>query len=152
MKIWYPEDGVPPDPGWWAPLMRFGLATARDGLPALDPDEFMFMGRIVRSGRPDLWLYKHIYSRRYANLDDRGTPYRYIPPKDVLRSTSNGRYVLHKDRRSAWWQLELLEFSPALGPDRSAAVDDDDNDDGGPPPDWDDRWDGDWPADDAPAA
>jgi hypothetical protein len=142
MQFWYPEDDAPPDPGWWAPLMLFGLAMAREGLPALDPDEFMLMGRIVRSGRPDLWLYKHIYSRRYANLDDRGTPYRYIPPKDVLRSKSDGRYVLHKDPRSAWWQLDLLDFSPALRGDRSGAPCDE------PPADWHD----DWPADELPAA
>ena len=28
------------------------------------------MGRVVRNGRSDLWLFKHIFSRRYANGDD----------------------------------------------------------------------------------
>lgn len=121
MGFWYPDDDAPIDPNWWAPLMRFGLAAARDGLPALDPEEFMFMGRIVRKGRPDLWLFKHIFSRRYANLDEYGEPYRYIPPKDVLNSKSDGRYVT-QDRRSAWWHLDLIDFSPALEPDRPNEV------------------------------
>lgn len=37
MDFWYPDDDAPIDPNWWAPLMRFGLAAARDGLPALHP-------------------------------------------------------------------------------------------------------------------
>ena len=40
VDFWYPDDDAPIDPAWWAPLMRFGLAMARDGLPALDPEEF----------------------------------------------------------------------------------------------------------------
>jgi len=62
MEFWHPDDGASPDPAWWAALMRFGLAMARDG--------------------------------------------------------SHGRYV-PQDRRSAWWHLDLIDFSPALQPDRS---------------------------------
>jgi hypothetical protein len=140
VDFWYPDDDAPIDPNWWAPLMRFGLAAARDGLPALDPEEFMLMGRIVRNGRPDLWLFKHIFSRRYANLDVYGEPYRYIPPKDVLRSKSDGRYVT-QDHRSAWCHLDLLDCSPALQPDRSEEVCEDSSAD-----------DADWPFDDLSAA
>jgi len=141
MDFWYPDDGAKPDPAWWAPLMRFGLAMAREGLPALDPDEFMFMGRIVRKGRPDIWLFKHVYSRRHANLDECGGAYRYIPPKDVLNSKSDGRYVA-LDARSAWWRLDLIDFSPALRPDPADHVPDE-------PPATDD-WG--WPSDDVSAA
>ena len=132
MEMWYPDDDAPIDPNWWAPLMRLGLAAARDGLPALDPEEFMFMGRVVRKGRPDIWLFKHIYSRRYANVDECGEPYRYIPPKDVLHSKSDGRYVT-QDRRSAWWNLDLIDYSPAVQatlpePDLEESFDDEDDD------------------------
>ena len=48
MDVWFPEDDAPADPGWWAPLMRFGLAMARADLPAIDPDAFMLMGQIDR--------------------------------------------------------------------------------------------------------
>ena len=141
MDFSYPDDDAPIDPNWWGPLMRFGLAAARDGLPALDPEEFMFMGRVVRKGRPDLWLFKHIYSRRYANLTDVGQAYRYVPPRDVLRSKSDGRYV-KQDGRSAWWHLDLIDFSPALRPDPSNEPPDDE-----PLIDEDD-----WPSDDLSAA
>jgi len=68
-------------------------------------------------GAPDaFWV-----GRRYANLDENGDPYRYIPPKDVLNSKSDGRYVT-QDRRSAWWDLDLIDFSPALRPDYSETV------------------------------
>ena len=120
MELWYPDEDAPVDMGWWAPLMRFGLAMARADLPAIDPDDFMLMGRIERKDRPRLWLYKHIHTRRYVNLADDGTPYRYIPPKN-WSSRSPGRYVLHRHPRAAWWQLDLLSLR-------------DDNDDFAEPP------------------
>jgi hypothetical protein len=61
---------APPD---WAPLERLaGLCRERSDLPAVDPDQFMYMGRAVRRGRPPVMLYKHIWTRRYLNLDHLG--------------------------------------------------------------------------------
>jgi hypothetical protein len=109
MDLWYPEDDAPVDMGWWAPLMRFGLAMARADLPAIDPDDFMFMGRIDRKGRPRIWLYKHIDTRRYVNVADDGTPYDYVAPKN-WNSRYEGRYVLHRDPKNAWRRLNLLSL------------------------------------------
>jgi hypothetical protein len=113
MDLWYPDDDIPSDMGWWTPLLRFGLAMARAGLPAINPNDYMLMGRIDRKGRPRIWLYKHIDTRRYVNVADDGTPYRYIPPKD-WNSRYEGRYVLHRNPKTAWWHLGLWTLREEL--------------------------------------
>ena len=119
MDFWCPDDDAPTEPAWWAPLLRFGLAMARAGLPALDPDEFVLMGRLVRRG-PDLWLYQNRHSRRYATLDERGVPYRYVPPKSA--GTGAGRHLAYEDPTDAWWHLDLRSLGPSLrAAPRSAA-------------------------------
>ena len=37
-------------------------------------DDFMWMGKLHRKGRPDLILHKHYLTRRYLNLDATATP------------------------------------------------------------------------------
>jgi hypothetical protein len=61
----------------WAPLEQLcRLCRASPKLPPLDPGEFMYMGRVGAARRPPIHLYKHVYSRRYLNLDDAGHAFR----------------------------------------------------------------------------
>lgn len=71
-----------------------------------DRSDFMLMGKIVRRPRPDVYLHKHRYTRRYINLDQAGHAYRYIAPKS-LQSDYPGRYVAHRDLRTALDHLDL---------------------------------------------
>jgi len=61
MKIEFPEELV------WAPLQVVVNDRCR---------EFMFMGQTnTESGL--VFLYKHVWTRRYLNLDDKGRSYRF---------------------------------------------------------------------------
>ena len=103
-----PPDG-PLDPSWWAPLE--GVARLVVGEPAyqfFDLGDFMLMARLVRPPRPAITLYKHYWTRRYLNLDDAGHAYRYIAPREY--STSNGRYVAHRNLKDALDHLRLWEL------------------------------------------
>jgi hypothetical protein len=67
-------------PGDWIPLERLAqLCCERQDLPDIDPDRFMFMGRAVANGRPPVLLYKHIWTRRYLNLDRLGHAFAVSP-------------------------------------------------------------------------
>ena len=60
-------------PADWAPLEQLArLCRERPDLPELDPDQFMYMGRAIRRGLPPVLLYKHVWTRRYLNLDHLG--------------------------------------------------------------------------------
>lgn len=63
----------------WEPLMNTLLGL------------FMFMGCAVTAKGDRIYLYKHIWTRRYLNLDGKGQTYRYesgkyqpIPMLDAL--------------------------------------------------------------------
>jgi hypothetical protein len=133
MKHVFPPDGAELDATWFAPLQSLERAlNTPHGLTSdrfFDPHDFMIMARVVRPSRPDLWLYKHSYTRRYVNLDAAGHAYRYHPPR-ALQSTSQGQYRRHKDLRAAVQALGLWELpwmKPGLEPFRAGTS-------------WDDRW------------
>jgi hypothetical protein len=63
----------------------------------------MFMGAIDRGRRDRIWLYKHIETRRYLNIDAAGHAYRYIPPL----FDRDGRYIAHRRLADALAHLEL---------------------------------------------
>ena len=106
---WFPGESEPKDPAWWRPIERFAeIVVGIAHVPLLLPCDFMLMGRVERRGRPGIWEYKHKDTRRYLQIDDALTVYRYIAPRDL---EGNGRYV--RDRggwRSALARLELDLF------------------------------------------
>lgn len=102
-----PPYRYPLDDEWTRPLD--GVARAIVGVRRFryfDLGDFMIMGKEVRRGRPDVYLYKHRYTRRYINLDQAGHAYRYIGPK-TLDSDYTGRYVRRRSLRDALDHLEL---------------------------------------------
>lgn len=127
-----PKDG-PLDVSWEAPLEMVQRALlGPDRLPSdefFDLGDFMIMARIVRSGRPDIQLYKHVYTRRYVNVDPAGHTYRYCPPRN-RDSTRPGSYWPHRSFRRAIEDLGLWELpwmKPGLEEHRRGLS-------------WDDRW------------
>lgn len=110
MRMAFPLPDEPLDPVWSRPLNKAAVAVAKLGDWAdqfFDPDDFMIMGRLVRQGRPDIVLYKHVETRLYLNLDDAANAYRFCPPKDPMRG--DGRYVRQPDLRAAIDHLRLCE-------------------------------------------
>jgi hypothetical protein len=104
MAFWYPPEGSDNDPEWWQVLERVAAFTqASDTLSTIAACEFMFMGR-QDGRRRRIWLYKHIGTRRYLNLDDEGHAYRYAPPADLSKP---GRYVAHRRLEDGLVHLEL---------------------------------------------
>jgi hypothetical protein len=123
MSLWIPSDEKR-EPEWWRPLELVTFIVAADrSLPALDIGSFMLMGRVDRRSRPRIWLYKHYETRRYLNLDDEANPYRYIPPRDLMNERSTGRYVRHRDLRTALYRADL-HMLDANGRLSSFAIDD----------------------------
>lgn len=107
MRFVFPSDHVPLSEDWTRPLEGVARSVAgvrRYRFFALD--DFMIMAQIRRRERPDLHLYKHVYTRRYLNLDAAGHAYRYVSPR-TFDSKFKGRYVAHKDMRRALDHLEL---------------------------------------------
>jgi hypothetical protein len=69
-------------------------------------EDFMCMGKVHRSSRPDLILNKHRATRRYLNLDSEGHAYRYVPPKDP-NSLAEGSYRKYGNLVDAIDELDL---------------------------------------------
>jgi hypothetical protein len=121
------------DPSWTTPLEMVHRALLGSAHMLSDefftPSDFMIMSRIVRTGRPDIQLYKHIYTRRYINVDQSGHTYRYLPPRD-LSSKRSGSYRPHRSLRKAVEDLRLWELpwmKPGLESHRGGVT-------------WEDRW------------
>jgi len=97
----FPPEGEPIDPSWWAPLEAVARTLASESrYRFFEADDFMLMAKVLRRPRPDVYLYKHAYIRRHLNLDAAGHAYRYIAPR-TIRPGYEGRYVLHRDVRTA---------------------------------------------------
>jgi hypothetical protein len=66
-------------------------AARRERVPwPIHLDDFMLMGRVDRSSRPSIWIYKHRDSRRELRLDDAGQAYRFTPTPNAR---SYGRFT-----------------------------------------------------------
>jgi hypothetical protein len=117
MGHWYPLAGSENDPEWWTALERVAALTqSSDELETIAACEFMFMGREdLRRGRR-IWLYKHIATRNYLNIDDAGHAYRYVA-KDL---DDPGRYIAYRRLGDALAHLELDEVSTAWRYERCA--------------------------------
>jgi hypothetical protein len=126
----FPPDGGPVASEWWAPLEAVARAIAHEHYYRFfDLSDFMLMAKVVRrNSRPDIFLYKHYYTRRYLNLDEAGHAYRYVPPRDLFHG--EGRYLKHRSLRAALDHLELWELpwmKPSLAGHRHGLS-------------WEDRW------------
>jgi hypothetical protein len=53
----------------WDPLLKV--------LPEKTVAQFMFMGEVLCESGTHIFLYKHIWSRRYINLDRQGRAYQF---------------------------------------------------------------------------
>ena len=107
MRLVFPPYDGPLSDDWTRPLEAVArtIADVRR-YRFFDLGDFMIMAQVRRRDRPDLYLYKHVYTRRYLTLDAGGHAYRYVSPR-TFDSKFKGRYVAHKDPRRALDHLEL---------------------------------------------
>lgn len=53
----------------WDPILKV--------MPEKNVAQFMFMGEVLCESGTRIFLYKHIWSRRYINLDQQGQAYQF---------------------------------------------------------------------------
>jgi hypothetical protein len=128
MREMFPPPDGPLDSSWTAPLETVAEAVReRWRYRFFDCADFMIMCRVRRRPRPDLVLYKHIYTRRYLNLDDTGAAYRFVATSG---GPGLGRYLPQPDLDRALDQLRLWELpwmKPSLAGHREGVP-------------WEERW------------
>lgn len=113
-----------PHHSWTRPLefvehaLRLLPSVAGDELFACA--DFMTMGRIASTNRPDIVLYKHVVLRSYLNVDATGQTYRFVPPKRSSR-VGYGTYRPHRSLRHAIDLLGLVDLRHLM-PARSIGV------------------------------
>ncbi len=89
MRCWQPEPGEPELFDWWRPLLAAAGRARREEVPwPIHIDEFALLGRVERSPRPAIWLYRH-EGGGILPVDAGGQPYRFIPNRS---GPSAGRF------------------------------------------------------------
>jgi hypothetical protein len=113
MRIRLPDDNSALDPALLAPLFSVQRALEHSGFVSdrfFEPFDFVYMGTVLRSGRPDVHLFKHFYTCRFLYLDDDGISYRFLSPRHDAHPSYTGSYRPHPDLRPAIDKLDLWEM------------------------------------------
>ena len=106
MELWTPPHDRPHLFEWWRPLLLASQRARRRRVPwPIHIDEFRLAGRVVRSGRPDLWIYEHHGNGGSLCIDATGSTYRFIPTPSA-KGVGQFRPC---DIRSAVWRAGLPE-------------------------------------------
>ena len=112
MELWSPPHDKPHLFEWWRPLVLASQRARRRRVPwPIHLDEFRLAGRVLRSGRPDVWIYEHHANGGSLCVDATGTTYRFIPTPGA-KGVGQFRPC---DVRSAVWRAGLPEVvEPAV--------------------------------------
>jgi hypothetical protein len=121
MRYWTPEAGAPHLLDWWMPLVRAARRALDDEVPWLIVvDEWKLAGRVVRQGRPDVWVYAHGRSGGELLVDHTGQPYRFISNS---AGPSPGRFK-EIEIRQAVWRAGLPDVNEGVGFERPHRISD----------------------------
>jgi len=69
------DEATANDPAWAEPIFSVQRALEHSTCLAdrfVEPTDFLHRGKVLRSGRPDIFLFQHFYTGRYINLDADG--------------------------------------------------------------------------------
>jgi len=90
----------------WGPLEAVALLLARDDVE-VELENFMHMGCAVNEEGNRVFLYKHVNTRRYLNLDKGGQAYVFR----VIRRRGKERheYELFPSLLLAVWRAQVIE-------------------------------------------
>ena len=121
MELWSPPHDKPHLFEWWRPLLLASQQARRRRVPwPIHLDEFRLAGRVLRGGRPDVWIYEHHANGGSLCIDATGTTYRFVPTP-AARGVGQFRPC---DIRSAVWRAGLPEVvqpvwyrEPLTGPE-----------------------------------
>jgi hypothetical protein len=106
MDLWSPPRDAPHLLEWWRPLMLVGRRARLDRFPwPVHLDDFRLAGRVVRQGRPDIWIYEHHDNGGSVCADATGQTYKFTA---TPRAQAVGRF-LPCDVRTALWRARLPE-------------------------------------------
>ncbi len=86
-----------PDPAVWEPLLKV--------LPEKAVTHFMFMGEVLWDHSTRIYLYKHIWTRRYINLDAQGRAYQF-------HASAQGSHYVPVELTAAIRRTELGRNAP----------------------------------------
>ncbi|MGH9113472.1 MAG: hypothetical protein ACRDZN_14425 [Acidimicrobiales bacterium] len=79
MELWSPPHDAPHLFEWWRPLLLASQRVRSRQLPwPIHLDEFRLSGRVIRSGRPDVWLYEHHANGGTLCIDAQGATYKFV--------------------------------------------------------------------------
>ncbi len=93
LKVWAPRPGQADLAGWWWPMHRVVRAVDRSAIPyELYLEDFMLVGAVPRSSRPDLWTYVYVHVRSGGELfvDVHGRTHRF---QALRREWWRGRFT-----------------------------------------------------------
>jgi len=106
MDLWYPPTDRPQLLEWWRPLMIAAKAARAARFPwPIHLDEMVLVGRVDRSARPAIWVYRHGVSRGELYLDATGQAYKFTKTR---KGPSLGRFSAC-DIEKALWMAGLPE-------------------------------------------
>ena len=104
MELWSPPHDKPHLFEWWRPLVLASERARRSRVPwPIHLDEFRLAGRVLRGGRPDVWIYEHHANGGSLCVDATGATYRFIATPGA-RGVGQFRPC---DVRSAVWRAGL---------------------------------------------
>jgi hypothetical protein len=100
VQLWSPPHDAPHLLEWWRPLLLVGARTRAERIFwPVHVDEFRLAGRVVRKGRPDVWIYEHHVNGGTICADATGQTYAYTA---TPKSKAPGRFTACTLRRAVW--------------------------------------------------
>ena len=121
-KFWRPDPDAPRLYEWWEPLHRFAARARADGVVwDIHPEHFEFVGRVDRSPRPAVHVFRHRQSLGLLHLAADGSPFGF---------TRGGAYRPSDSLSGACWaaglpQLQIEQEQRARRRSRLRLVDSD---------------------------
>lgn len=100
MDLWYPPKDRPHLFEWWRPLILASRAARLEQFPwPVNIDEMVLVGRIDRSSRPSIWVYRHPEALGELYVDRTGQAYKFTR---TPRARSYGRFTPCGIRTALW--------------------------------------------------
>lgn len=100
MQLWSPDPSLPVLLEWWRPLQAVArLARLQQISWPIHLDEFALVGRVDRSRRPAVWVYRHGLSRGFIHADVAGGTYEWV---EYRSGPSPGRFKQIAAQTAVW--------------------------------------------------